>query len=177
MSYRIEYQWCAFRVDGAATGLGEDRFIVAIEGGDNNVVDTKSGRRARSWDVCMIGTASQVLKQAVLFSSSCESGCLKLNGRDTTPESYIRRIRQLINGPSYQTTGWWIPKIDVPPSHPLLNEVQAAGLTPVMETCYGTQRARLTVPKENLAEYFVWIGRYPDISAWNWASVGGLAAS
>ena len=57
MSYRLEYQWGAFHVPADSLGLTQDRFIVAIEGGDNNVRDARTGKRARSWDACMIGTA------------------------------------------------------------------------------------------------------------------------
>lgn len=62
MSYRIEYQWAAFAVAAASIGLAEDRYIVAIEGGDNNVYDTRKHRRSRSWEVCMVGTRTQVLR-------------------------------------------------------------------------------------------------------------------
>lgn len=48
MSYRLEYQWAAFLVPGAPIGLSEDRFVIAVEGGDNNVRNARTGRRARS---------------------------------------------------------------------------------------------------------------------------------
>ncbi len=58
MSYRLEYQYAAYRVPAAQIGQQEDRFVVAIEGGDNNVRNSRTGKRARDWEVCMIGTAS-----------------------------------------------------------------------------------------------------------------------
>lgn len=90
MSYRIEYQWAALRT----TVAGEARFVIAVEGGDNNIGDAR--RAARRWEACMIGSARQVLKQAVGFAASCESEMLRPLGRRCSAEAYIRRIRCLV---------------------------------------------------------------------------------
>ena len=48
MSYRIEYQWASWKlIAGPDTG-GVDRFVVAIEGGDNNLRDAVTGKRKRA---------------------------------------------------------------------------------------------------------------------------------
>lgn len=48
MSYRLEYQYAAFRVPAVQIGQQEDRFVVAIEGGDNNVRESRTGKRTRA---------------------------------------------------------------------------------------------------------------------------------
>ncbi len=48
MSYRIEYQWASWRLTARPDTGGVDRFVVAIEGGDNNLRDAVTGKRARS---------------------------------------------------------------------------------------------------------------------------------
>jgi hypothetical protein len=42
MSYRIEYQWGVFHVPAQQFGLVQDRYVVAIEGGDNNVYNASA---------------------------------------------------------------------------------------------------------------------------------------
>jgi hypothetical protein len=104
MSHRIEYQWEVFRVT-LPNREADERFVVAIEGGDNNLINTQTGRCARRWEVGMIGTTTQVLKQAVEAAGACEGGMLKPGGRDGTPESYIRCIRQLLERTGTATRG------------------------------------------------------------------------
>mgnify|MGYP006379730483 CR=1 FL=1 len=96
MSYRIEYQWASWKLSASPETGGVDRFVIAIEGGDNNLRDAVTGKRVRSWDVCMLGSAVQVLRQAVYLAGACEGGSLKPGSRDCSPEAYIRRIRRLI---------------------------------------------------------------------------------
>ena len=59
MSYRIEYQWASWRLTAGPDTGGVDRFVIAIEGGDNNLRDAVTGKRARSWEVCMLGSAER----------------------------------------------------------------------------------------------------------------------
>ena len=68
--------------------------------------DAVTGKRARSWEVCMLGSAEQVLKQAVYFAGACEGGSLKPGSRDCSPEAYIRRIRRLIEDDAPPARGW-----------------------------------------------------------------------
>ncbi|WP_406625359.1 hypothetical protein [Acidovorax sp. SDU_ACID1] len=180
MSYRIEYQWVAFRVAGLPLGLSEDRFIVAVEGGDNNLYEANSGRRARSWEACMAGTRAQVMKQAVYFAGTCEGGDLKPHGRDCTPESYIRRIRRLLDDTKDTAReGRWSPRLRVPRDHPAVAELCERGLKPREEQRYGTTCAVLDdVPAEHLGAYFELVERYAGtLHAWSWFEVYGLRAS
>lgn len=119
MSYRIEYQWTSWKLTAGPDTGGVDRFVVAIEGGDNNLRDAVTGKRARSWEVCMLGSAEQVLKQAVYFAGACEGGSLKPGSRDCSPEAYIRRIRRLIEEDTPPARGCWYPSVRVAEAHPL----------------------------------------------------------
>lgn len=178
MSYRLEYQWGAFHVPADALGLAADRFIVAIEGGDNNVRETKTGKRARSWNACMIGTAEQVLKQAVYYAGACEGGSLQPYGRCCSPEAYIRRIRRLIDGPAYLQHGWWSAQLSVPTAHAIIADVRRLGLEPVVAQRYGQGRASVAFPKERHRDFFRLVDRYiGDLPAWCFAEVNGLPSS
>lgn len=178
MSYRIEYQWGVFHVPAASTGLAEDRFVVAIEGGDNNLYEGKSGRRVRTWNACMIGTASQVLKRTVSYADACEGGSLQPYGRCCTPEAYIRRIRRLIEGPAYLQRGWWYPHLRVDPTHVIVADAQRLGMKPEIEQRYGRECAVISVPQERYAEFFQLVDQYArDLPAWCLAEVAGLPSS
>ncbi len=179
MSYRIEYQWAAFLVTGASLGLDEDRYIVAIECGDNNVYDTITNKRSRSWEACMVGTRTQVLRQAVYFAGACEGGGLQPRGRYCTPESYIRRIRRLLDDASGpEAHGHWQPRLRVGPDHPAVAELQQWGLEPREEKRYGAIYAVVDVPPEHLGAYFALIGRQGDpLSVWSWIAVSGMPRS
>jgi hypothetical protein len=178
MSYRLEYQWGAFHVSAASLGLDRDRFIVAIEGGDNNVRQTKTGKRVRSWDACMIGTAEQVLKQAVYYAGACEGGSLQPYGRCCTPEAYIRRIRHLIEGPAYLQSGWWSAELRVSVTHAIVAYVRALGLEPRGERCYGEERVIVAFPQERHRDFFRLVDQYVgDLPAWRFAEVFGLPSS
>jgi hypothetical protein len=80
MSHRLEYQWTAFHVPAASLGMTDDRFVIAIEGGDNNVCDARTGKRSRSWDVGMIGSRVQVLRQAVRWQAHAKAGACNRMG-------------------------------------------------------------------------------------------------
>ena len=73
MSYRIEYQWASWKLSASPETGGVDRFVIAIEGGDNNLRDAVTGKRVRSWDVCMLGSAVRAAssRQLVPVHSSC----------------------------------------------------------------------------------------------------------
>lgn len=179
MSYRIEYQWAVFTIAGAPLGLSEDRFIVAIEGGDNNVRDARTGKRARSWEACMVGTHNQVLRQAVNFSGSCEGGSLQPKGRCCKPESYIRRIRELLaNATATSAIGYWAPRLHAAPEHAAVEELRRMGLEVTSERWFGEPRAIVDVPQEHLAAYLQTMDRHIDtLPAWCWIKVYGLPAS
>lgn len=178
MSYRLEYQWGAFHIPAASLGLAEDRFVIAIEGGDNNVSHARTGKRARSWDACMIGTKVQVLRQAVYLAGSCDGGSLQPHGRYCTPESYIRRIRRLLEGPAHLRRGYWRPQLRINPTHAVVADLRALGMEPSIEKWYGDERAVVAFPSDRQGDFFRLIDRYGDeLPAWCWAEVAGLPAS
>jgi hypothetical protein len=184
MSYRLEYQYCAFRIDPADANIDPPRFVVAIEGGDNNCysrVRRGSGhreKRSRSWDVCMVGTARQVLKQAVHFAGACEGGSLQPHGKACSPEAYIGRIRRLVEKHSEPPAGsTWFPDVKVPEGHPAVAYAAALSLAMNTEISYGTPRVRIDIPRNRTDLLFDIVDRFPDLMGWQLAGVIGLPAS
>lgn len=178
MSYRIEYQWACWRLPATPERGGVERFVVAIEGGDNNVRDSVTGKRSRDWGVCMLGSAAQVLKKAVYFAGACEGGSLKPGSRDCSPEAYIRRIRRLIEAnDALSMRGNWYPNVRVPEAHPLAAHAQQLGLSTVREQRYGDWFVRITLGEASRDLVFDFADRYPDLQAWQLADVCGLPRS
>lgn len=178
MSHRLEYQWTAFHVPAASLGMTDDRFVIAIEGGDNNVCDARTGKRSRSWGVGMIGSRVQVLRQAVRVAGACEGGSLQPNGRRCTPEAYVRRIRALLDGPTYLASGQWRARIRVRPDHPVLGELESIGLDFRVEKRYGENEAWAEFATDSWPDFFGLIDRYDlDVPPWRWAEVVGLSSS
>lgn len=184
MSYRLEYQYCAFRIDPVDANLDQPRFVVAVEGGDNNCysrVRTGSGcreRRSRSWDVCMIGTARQVLKQAVNFAGACEGRSLQPQGKACSPEAYIGRIRRLVEKYSEPPAGSaWFPDVKVPEGHPSVAHAEALSLALKTEISYGRPRVLIDIPRGRPDLLFDIVDRFPDLMGWQIAGVIGLPAS
>lgn len=175
MSYRLEYQYCVFT--HAIPNKEDVRFVVAVEGGDNNLYESASGKRVRSWDVCMLGTAAQVLKQAVYLAGSCEGGCLKPFGKDCKPESYIARIRRLITTPKEPESGCWYPYVRVPRGHSLEDAAASWGLGTTPEKAFGIEHALIDVGLGGRHLVFEFMDRFPDLAAWNLARVSGLPKS
>lgn len=177
MSYRLEYQWQAWQVAGSSLGLSEDRFVVAIEGGDNNVRDAVTGKRARSWDVCMLGTRAAVLKSAVDFAGACEGGSLKPAGRDCTPEAYIRRIKKLLEHPAVDGAGRWVPAVRLPEQDAAVADLMTMGLESRRFERYGQAQVQFVFPQDRLGEFFEFADRHQRLPAWRLAEVVGLPAS
>ena len=177
MSYRIEYQWTSWKLTAGQDTGGVDRFVVAIEGGDNNLRDAVTGKRARSWEVCMLGSAEQVLKQAVYFAGACEGGSLKLGSRDCSPEAYIRRIRRLIEDGAPPASGRWYPSVRVAEAHPLAVHATELDLPIEREQRYGEWFARVALSNERRNLIFDFADRFPDLRGWQLAAVGGLPVS
>lgn len=184
MSYRIEYQWaCVPILHGVTHWPGEEpepRFVIAIEGGDNNV--WVGNRRARDWGVGMIGTKAQILRQATRFAGECESGCLKPGGRDCTPEAYIGRIRRVLDEPM-ENSGVWVSFVArLPVDHPIVELTKFdKRFTQAVDTWYGEQRCLLEPQDPNLLDsYFRVIDPYLNdfsVPAWRVANVYGLRPS
>lgn len=183
MSYRIEYQWLALVVDGVGGGAAEPRFVVAVEGGDNNVTTRVwTGRRfverrTRRWEVCMLGTARQVLRQAVAFGGACERGCLRPLGRECSPEAYVGRVRRLVAwaGPPPCGVGW-APDVRVAVGHPALAYAESLGLASREEVRFGHRSVRIDLPQTDRHRVFDFVDRYPDLRGWELAVMAGLAS-
>lgn len=171
MSYRIEYQWACFR----EPGTHGDRFVVAIEGGDNNV--WIGSKRARCWSVCMLGSADQVLRQTVYFAGACEGGGLKPGGRDCSPEAYIRRIRRLLDDAALPSVGRWYPSIELNENHPAVQYLGKRGCERRDVVRYGHRFAAYELRQGEHALVFDLAAEFPDLMAWNLAKVSGLPAS
>lgn len=179
MSHRIEYQWAAFHLPAAPLGLDMDRYLIAIEGGDNRTFSGPRGKRARRWDACMVGNCHQVLRQAVKFAGACEGGGLQPHGRRCTPENYIRRIRRLREEAATTTPqGYWRARLQADPAHPAVEALRRLGLEPRLEAGLGATRAIVEPSREHFAVYFELIDRHiDDLPAWCWFEVFGLPAS
>lgn len=191
MSYRIEYNYAVFREDPhEVPGLTESCYVVAIEGGCNNTYESwPPNKRTRDWTVEMIGTKDEVLIQAVRAAAYCESGDLRpLNRRDATPESYIRRIRRLIETPPrHATTAQWMPSITLDEDHPVLalaatlpgarlgkSFIKWAGTAPRRTVTFDlTDRSVLSGYFRRVAPFLL----TEKVRAWQLAEVSGLPES
>ena len=174
MSYRLEYQYAVFVDDSAATR----RYVVAIEGGDNNCYENRSGRRSRSWDATMLGPESSVLKRAVYFASACPGGSLKPMGRDCTPESYIARIRRLLTTATPLTSaGYWSPDVQLPKGHAAVEFARSLGLQTSDAVSYGRPIERVEISRDRRNLIFDIAESFPDLPAWTLVTVGGLPSS
>lgn len=80
--------------------LKGELFILMELGGDNNVIDPITGTFSRAWH---LGKAyfsqCDLMKRVVVDSALCESLMLKMNGRDTKPENYIKAWRTALQAP------------------------------------------------------------------------------
>jgi hypothetical protein len=179
MSHRVEYQWAAFHVPGAPLGLAQDRYIIAIEGGDNAVRCGIHGRRARSWDACMVGDRSQILRQAVQAAGACENGSLRPHGRRWMPETYIRQIRYLLDAAAATPPqGSWHARLRAAADHPAIEALRQLGLEPRLETRDGQQQALVEPRPEHHGAYFALIDCYAsELPAQYWIEVCGLPTS
>lgn len=96
MSYEIEYSKRAFKAHDAT--YNDEVYFAFITTASNNV-DPRVPRPM----LIGIGQGWEIIKKVCVLSSSCESGCLKPNNRSCTPESYIRRWREVLkNAPSLE---------------------------------------------------------------------------
>lgn len=96
MSYEIEYSKRAFKAHDAT--YNDEVYFAFITTASNNV-------DPRVPSPMLIGTGMrwEIISKVCVMASSCESGCLKPNNRKCTPESYIRRWREVLkNAPSLE---------------------------------------------------------------------------
>lgn len=169
MSYRIEYQWVGLCITSdVAPGLGAPRLVIAIEGGDNNltIVDHRGvERRQRSWDIGMIGTEVQVLRQATRFGSYCETGDIHPGGKRCTPEAYIRRIRRAMDHAldSQASLAYLGLGAELPVDHPVVTAPPLEGFTYYPNAYLGRHFVKfLPMGRERWAAYFDALDPYID---------------
>jgi hypothetical protein len=186
MSYRIEYQWACLAITAEQSpGLTQPRFAIAIEGGDNNcyVQQRGLGRRARDWNIGMIGTAHQVLRQATRFASSCETGMLKPQGRDCSPEAYVARIRRLLANPMEPslTLCYLALAARLPSDHPIALAEPVEPFTYYPDTSFGRAIVKLIPPgRDHWSTYFEMLDPYLNnysLAPWSVGQVYGLPTS
>lgn len=149
MSYWIEYQAEAFVVPAAATGLDEDLYLLATEGGSNNT-SMRSSRtgcwvQARDWRLDRLGTRQQVMTYLVRVAARCAGGMFKPRGRDMRPEGYIRSARSLLERARSGDDAFahLVLATEVAAEHPVACTARAAGLIVYVEDKLGEQIARL----------------------------------
>lgn len=94
MSYRILYRSAVIRIPGDQLADGIDRYAICEEMGESNVYE--NNRRCRSWDCTLLGAFEEVLEDSCYFATGCETGDLKLNGKNISPETYINRVENLM---------------------------------------------------------------------------------
>ncbi len=72
----------------------QEQFVIVHEGGDNNLIDSETNRRSRSWYMGAYGREYEILKEACRWADGCCGGCVRFTGtRHTEPETFIRRYR------------------------------------------------------------------------------------
>jgi hypothetical protein len=80
-----------------ATSIGEPTHLVVQLGGDNNLRDSVTGHRSKSWYPTAIGAEWEVIGRAADLSSDCSGGMMRFVGQArTTPEAFIRGYRSAL---------------------------------------------------------------------------------
>lgn len=168
MSYWIEYQMACFKLGAELLGTAEDRFVVACEGGSNNLTERGPHgreRRVREWYVAMLGTRHQVLRQAVKSAAACEGRSLRLGSRAVSPEDYIRTIRRQLRSPRGDFERHVTLSARVPEQHALIEVATAAGYVIYPETSFMKTEVKL-IPRvqdpATWAGYFCMLDEYLD---------------
>jgi len=98
MSSTIEYRRAAFvkHPDPEASPLAEDQYYLFVESGSSNCYEVDTGRRSRSWEFVAAGEKWQVIAEVCRNAAYCEGGLLKVRGRWTKPENYIKLWRKTL---------------------------------------------------------------------------------
>ena len=95
MSTRIVDKIVAVKI--AAQHWGEQVYVVCEKGGDNNVFNTRTGKRSSEWSVIAIGDAGLCMTRACDRCGACVGGCMVFKqGVWTKPEAYIVAWRKAI---------------------------------------------------------------------------------
>jgi len=96
MSYTIEYSAEVYKVPAEWEQSSEDSYLLIITQGDNNVYEADNKRRARDTDIVEFGWQYSIIGKVCTRAGACEGGSLVINGRNITPEGYIKRFRDKI---------------------------------------------------------------------------------
>ena len=174
MSHWIEYQSACFTLTDTAASAGTPsqpggpRYVIACEGGSNNL--TQRGpdgreRRVREWYIAMLGTRQQVMRQAVRIAAACEGGDLKPTGRCATPEQYIARVRRQLLAPRPDVERHITLSARVPEHHELIALAAAEGYVVYPDSFCGQTEVKL-IPKRqdrgSWADYLRLLDPYLD---------------
>ena len=97
MSTHIIDQMAAVQICEKLNDYHDVPYIVAFEGGDNNVIECLTNRRARSWYPVACGNHNRCIQRIIHCSADIEGGCTRLYGdRSAKPETMIRRMRNVM---------------------------------------------------------------------------------
>lgn len=98
MSTRIIDELKAIKIPQEIHGetYRQDIYILCELGGDNNLINTRTNRRARHWTAVAIGETWRVIGEICEYAGSFEGGMTKFSTGRATPESYIRRCRKAL---------------------------------------------------------------------------------
>lgn len=187
MSYTIEYQSACFILPSGMRHLRSTKFLIAAEQGSNNLTErTLRGteRRVREWSLAMLGSLDDVMRQAVAVAAHCEGGGLRVLGRRTTPEAYIRRTRGLLTTPRDDVLHHISLHATVKADHPLVARAKAFRLPMQVQTSWAGEEAVLSPHQVDgepdwgtffrAIEPFVQDG---SVAPWRLGAVWGLPAS
>lgn len=89
MSHEIEYSKKAFKAHSET--YNTDVYFAFITTASNNV-----DPRILHPTLVGIGQSWEIIQKVCVLASECESGCLQPGGRRCSPETYIRRWRQVL---------------------------------------------------------------------------------
>lgn len=192
MSYRIEFDYAAWRIPAGEVNMPEDQYLVASLGGDNNVISS-SGAVARSWSGMCLGNHQQVIRQACDRAQSCEGGSLQLPGRRwIKPEAYIAKVRKLMETAPHISEGYhgeffrksfkiYEPKDEIAclqQSNPEITDRLYAFAKPVEKKDWYSEVVKLewtfAVDIRQMAEFFAVFPFFiKNRYAWNFCSISG----
>lgn len=183
MSYTIEYQHRAFRID--LPGASVPRFAVAIEEGSNNCYSLRNGveRRSRDWGLRMLGTRHQVMRQAIHAASYCELGEFRQRGRFITAEGYILKVRKLLDDavPANAGLGHLVLEARVEAGHALASATLPHAFSREPERWYGSDTFLIRPPgPPEWSEFFELVHDHIDdgsLVPWRCGHVLGLPSS
>lgn len=93
MSSYICDEFRAIRFTPEDTGLARNHYLVVELGGDSNLRRASDNKRARSWSALAVGEEWEVIHRVCRQAADCAGGMLKLRGKETKPENYIKAVR------------------------------------------------------------------------------------